>query len=276
MTHVAFIGGGNMAAAIIGGLVRQGDMPASQIHVSDPNEQQRQQLADNYGVLVYADNEQAIAQADVVLLAVQPQVMSQVLTPLQTQLSERQPLLISLAAGLDLASLRHWSGCQAIVRCMPNTPSLVNYGASGLFASSQVSSEQHQLADTLMKSVGITVWVQQEADIDTVIAVSGSGPAYYFLMMESMIEAAVAMGMDAETARQLTLQTAAGAAEMARQSDVLPDELRRRVTSPGGTTQQAIATFEAAHLRDVVSAAMQAASHRAAEMTLELGAKTEK
>ena len=127
-----------------------------------------------------------------------------------------------------------------------------------------------------MKSVGITVWVQQEADIDTVIAVSGSGPAYYFLMMESMIEAAVAMGMDAETARQLTLQTAAGAAEMARQSDVLPDELRRRVTSPGGTTQQAIATFEAAHLRDVVSAAMQAASHRAAEMTLELGAKTEK
>ncbi|GGY53315.1 pyrroline-5-carboxylate reductase [Bacterioplanes sanyensis] len=272
MTQLAFIGGGNMAASIVGGLIQTGELPANQIHISDPNADQRERLAADYGVQVYADNAAAIAQADVVMMAVKPQVMSQVLEPLREQLTERQPLLISIAAGIDLASLALWSGCQAIVRCMPNTPSLVGVGASGLFASDAVSMEQRNLADALMRAVGITVWVQTEAEIDTVIAVSGSGPAYYFLMMEAMIEAAEKMGMSRETATKLTLQTAAGAAEMARQSDVDPAELRRRVTSPGGTTQQAIATFEAAHLRDVVDAAMQAACQRAAELSQELGA----
>ncbi|ASP38145.1 pyrroline-5-carboxylate reductase [Bacterioplanes sanyensis] len=275
MTQVAFIGGGNMAASIIGGLVQQGEYSAQQIHVSDPNDSQRQQLSEQFGVHTYADNQQAIEQADVVMLAVKPQVMQQVLAPLFATLSERQPLIISIAAGIDMPSLAQWTGCKAIVRCMPNTPSLVNYGSSGLFASDDTNMHQRNLADSLMRAVGITVWVQQEQEIDTVIAVSGSGPAYYFLMMEAMIETATKMGMSLETATQLTLQTAAGAAEMAKRSDVDPAELRRRVTSPGGTTQQAIATFESAHLRDIVAAAMQAAQQRAAEMSLELGAQSE-
>lgn len=270
MTQIAFIGGGNMATSIIGGLIQQGDTSANMIHVSDPNADQVAKLADDFGIQPHTDNAQAVANADVVIMAVKPQVMKDVLAPMRATLTARQPMLISIAAGISLQSLSQWSGCQAIVRCMPNTPSLVGLGATGLYATESVSLDQRNIADSLLRAVGVSVWVQSEAEIDAVTALSGSGPAYYFLLMEAMVQAGVKLGLSEETATQLTLQTALGAGKMAADSDVTPAELRRRVTSPGGTTERAIQTFEAAHLRDIVEAAMQAASDRAAELSQQL------
>lgn len=271
MSQIAFIGGGNMATSIIGGLVKGGDVKASMIHVSDPGAEQRARLSKDFGINVHENNLDAIAKADVVILAVKPQVMKDVLQPLQATLSSRQPLLISIAAGISMDSLASWSGCKALVRCMPNTPALLGRGATGLFASAAVSIDQRNQADSLLSAVGLTVWVKNESEIDAVTAVSGSGPAYYFLLMEAMIAAGQKLGLSKETATRLTLQTAAGAAEMALKSDVDPAELRRRVTSPGGTTERAIATFEAAHLRDIVDAAVKAANDRGAELSQQLG-----
>lgn len=267
MTHIAFIGGGNMATAIIGGLIREGSIDPGMIHVSDPGEAQRQTLQDTLEVNTYADNLSAMNKAGVVILAVKPQVLKTVLEPLKATLSSTQPLLISIAAGISLDSLAEWSGCNAIVRAMPNTPALLGEGATGLFASSAVNIEQQNLADQLLSATGLTVWVQSEDEIDAVTAVSGSGPAYYFLMMESMIEAGQALGLSEETATRLTLQTALGAGRMAIEADVSPSELRRRVTSPGGTTEQAIATFERAGLRDTVLSAMKNCAQKAAQLS---------
>ncbi|UXD89013.1 pyrroline-5-carboxylate reductase [Thalassolituus hydrocarboniclasticus] len=271
MTQIAFIGGGNMASSIIGGLIKQGETKASLIHVSDPGAEQRSKLEKEFGVVTHADNLEAIAKADVVIMAVKPQMMKEVLEPLQATLSKRQPLLISIAAGINMDSLARWSSCRAIVRCMPNTPSLLGLGATGLLGSKDVSLDQRNQADSLLRAVGLTVWVKTEAEIDAVTAVSGSGPAYYFLLMEAMIEAGKKLGLSEQTATKLTLQTALGAGQMALQSDVGPAELRRRVTSPGGTTERAIATFEAAHMREIVDAALKAASDRAAELSEQLG-----
>ncbi|WP_430460538.1 pyrroline-5-carboxylate reductase [Thalassolituus sp. LLYu03] len=271
MTQIAFIGGGNMASSIIGGLIKQGDVKASRIQVSDPGAEQRNKLAASFGVGTHEDNLAAISNADVVILSVKPQVMKDVLEPLAATLKARQPLLISIAAGISMESLAKWSGCKAIVRCMPNTPALLGLGATGLFASAAVDIDQRNQADSLLRAVGMTVWVKTEAEIDAVTAVSGSGPAYYFLLMEAMIDAGKKLGLSAETATKLTLQTALGAAEMALKSDVDPAELRRRVTSPGGTTERAIATFEAAHMRDIVDAALKAARDRGAELSKLLG-----
>ncbi len=271
MTQIAFIGGGNMATSIIGGLIREGSVRADLIHVSDPGAEQRDALQSKFNVVTHDDNLDAIANAGVVILAVKPQMMKAVLEPLKETLNTRQPLLISIAAGISLPSLSQWSGCNAIVRSMPNTPSLTGHGAMGLYASEAVSIEQRNLTDSLMAATGLTVWVKTEAEIDAITALSGSGPAYYFLMMEAMINAGQKLGLSEETATKLTLQTALGAGQMAIASDVGPAELRRRVTSPGGTTEQAIATFEGAHLRDIVEAAMDAAAKRAAELSNELG-----
>ncbi|WP_370216495.1 pyrroline-5-carboxylate reductase [Thalassolituus sp.] len=271
MTQIAFIGGGNMATSIIGGLIREDAVNPDLIHVSDPGEEQRQRLEADFKVHTHAENLDAIANATVVILAVKPQMMKEVLAPLAATLTARQPLLISVAAGISLPTLQAWSGCKAVVRAMPNTPALTGTGATGLFASDEVSLDQRNLADTLIGATGIAVWVKTEAEIDAVTALSGSGPAYYFLMMESMIAAGIKLGLSEDTARRLTLQNAVGAGKMASASEVAPDELRRRVTSPGGTTEQAIATFEGAHLRDIVQAAMDAAARRAAELSDELG-----
>lgn len=271
MTQIAFIGGGNMATSIIGGLIRQDAVNPDRIHVSDPSEDQRQRLQKDFGIHTHADNLTAVSQASVVILAVKPQVMQEVLRPLKATLEAQQPLVISIAAGINLDALQRWTACQAIVRAMPNTPSLTGYGATGLYASDAVSLDQRNQTDTLMGATGLAMWVKTEQEIDAVTALSGSGPAYYFLLMESMIEAGMKLGLSEETARRLTLQTALGAGQMASQADVAPDELRRRVTSPGGTTEQAIATFEGAHLRDIVKAAMDAATRRAGELSDELG-----
>lgn len=273
MSNICFIGGGNMATSLIGGLIAQGH-PAESISVSDPNESQRDQLTKLYSINTFADCGPAMADADIVVLAVKPQVMKEVASMVANavEADAKQPLFVSIAAGINLFSLQAWLGQkQAIVRCMPNTPSLIQLGASGLFANEHTSIVQKNLAETVLKAAGIVQWVQSEAEIDAVTAVSGSGPAYYFLLMEAMIDAGVELGLSRETASELTIQTAIGAAQMAKESDVDTAELRRRVTSPGGTTEQAINTFESAHLRDIVKAALNAANRRSGELAQMLG-----
>ena len=273
MSNICFIGGGNMATSLIGGLIAQGHA-ANSISVSDPNEAQREQLTTQYGINTFADCALALADADIVVLAVKPQVMKDValIVAKAAEQSSKQPLFVSIAAGINLYSLQQWLGKdQAIVRCMPNTPSLIQLGATGLFANEQTSIVQKNLAETVLKAAGIVQWVQSEAEIDAVTAVSGSGPAYYFLLMEAMIDAGIELGLSRETASELTIQTAIGAAQMAKESDVDVAELRRRGTSPGGTTEEAINTFEGAHLRDIVKAALSAANRRSGELALMLG-----
>lgn len=273
MSNICFIGGGNMATSLIGGLIAQGHS-ADSISVSDPNESQRNELEQSFAINTFADSGAAVNNADIIVLAVKPQVMKEVALHVAAAVKEssKQPLFVSIAAGINLFSLASWLGDdQAIVRCMPNTPSLIQLGASGLFANEHTSIVQKNLAETVLKAAGIVQWVQSEAEIDAVTAVSGSGPAYYFLLMEAMIDAGIDLGLSRETASELTIQTAIGAAQMAKASDVDVAELRRRVTSPGGTTEQAINTFEGAHLRDIVKAALNAANRRSGELAELLG-----
>lgn len=275
MSNICFIGGGNMATSLIGGLIAQGHA-ANAISVSDPNEAQRALLSKQYGIETFAECGPAVEGADIVVLAVKPQVMKDVAIQVAgaAEASSKQPLFVSIAAGINLFSLQSWLGQdQAIVRCMPNTPSLIQLGATGLFANEKTTIVQKNLAETVLKAAGIVQWVQSEAEIDAVTAVSGSGPAYYFLLMEAMIDAGIELGLNRETASELTIQTAIGAAQMAKQSDVDVAELRRRVTSPGGTTEQAINTFEGAHLRDIVKAALNSANQRSGELAQLLGEK---
>ncbi|MBR9909863.1 MAG: pyrroline-5-carboxylate reductase [Gammaproteobacteria bacterium] len=268
--RLTFIGAGNMASSIIGGLVDKG-YPPQLINATDPYQPSLDKLAAQYGIEVSQDNGAAASGAEVVLLAVKPQVLKQVCTDLGPQLSPRA-LVISIAAGIDSTSIERWLGQPlAIVRCMPNTPALVQTGASGLFANANTSASQKQLATEILGAVGIVQWLESETMIDAVTAVSGSGPAYYFLLMEAMIEAGVAQGLSRDTATQLTLQTALGAAQLACKSDVDVAELRRRVTSPNGTTERALQSFEQDQLRATVARAMQACADRSREMATELG-----
>ncbi len=267
---LAFIGAGNMARAIIGGLISN-SFPATNIRASSPN---IERLADlkSQGLFVTADNAEAISSADIVVLAVKPQMLKAVLQPLAVSAAQHKPLFISVAAGITSHSINQWlGGNQAIVRCMPNTPALVKMGANGLYANPSVSQTQRTQAETVLSATGLTLWVEQEELLHAVTAVSGSGPAYYFLFMEAMIAAAEKQGLTKEVATQLTLQTARGAAEMAIQSDVDPAELRRRVTSPKGTTEQAILSFQANHLDILVEKAMQACAARSVKIAEELG-----
>lgn len=266
---ITFIGAGNMAASIIGGLVKKG-YPAEQITASDLLQDNLDRLQGEFGIIPQADNALAVKDADVVVLAVKPQVMKPVAEGLKPHL-KADCLIISIAAGITIDSISQWLGELAIVRCMPNTPALVQTGASGLYANASTSAEQKQNANEILSAVGIVEWLDSEALLDPVTAVSGSGPAYYFLMMEAMIDAGVAQGLSRETATQLTLQTALGAAQLAQNSDVDVAELRRRVTSPNGTTEQAILSFERDGLRDTVARAMQACTDRSIELAKELG-----
>lgn len=266
---LAFIGTGNMSRAIIGGLLAN-DYPAERIWATARNTDKLQDLAAQ-GVQVSSDNNAAVAASDLTVLSVKPQMMKELCATLVDTVKQHQPLIMSVAAGITVDAFERWLGADvALVRCMPNTPSLVMKGASGLFANANASAEQQQMAEQVMQATGITVWVEQEQHIDAVIAVSGSGPAYYFLMMEAMIEAGEKQGLSRDVATNLALQTALGAAEMAKASEHDPAELRRRVTSPNGTTEQAINYFENAGLRDIVSGAMTACSDRAAVMAEEL------
>lgn len=264
--RLVFIGAGNMASSIIGGLVSHG-YPPHLITATDPSTEQLEKLANETGIQTSTDNETAAAQAEAIILAVKPQVMEAVTSPLKTSVAENKPLIISIAAGITVKNLLNWMGGDLpIIRTMPNTPALVQTGATGLYANQAVSNEQKALADTIFSAIGLASWFGQESDLDAVVAISGSGPAYFFMLMEAMEEAGIQLGLSAESARELTLQTALGAAKLALSSDVPPAELRRRVTSPGGTTEQAIKCFQEGGLSQLVNDALQAASKRSKEL----------
>lgn len=268
--NVAFIGAGNMASSLIGGLINIG-WAKERLFVSDPSATQRHNLVHAYGISEFEGNKLAVEKADIIVLAVKPQVMAEVLTDIKAVVSERKPLVISIAAGIPLATFSSLlDEAASVVRCMPNTPSLVGVGATGMIANKNVSAEQKAQAEEILGAVGIALWVENEAEIDTVTALSGSGPAYFFLLMEAMIAAGESMGLQAETAKRLTLQTALGAATMAHQSDAPPSTLRERVTSPGGTTERALKTFQEGGFRSLVNSALQAAEKRSKELA-ELG-----
>lgn len=269
---LGFIGAGNMAASLIGGLIADG-YPADQIWVSDIHEDALTALVERYGVHISTRNAIVAEHAQILVLAVKPQVLRAVVEELAPIIRARQPLVVSIAAGITAGSIERWAGGNAaVVRCMPNTPALVRTGATGLYANVRVGEEQRSQAEAILRAVGLTVWVGDESLLEAVTALSGSGPAYIFLFMEAMEEAGVALGLDRETARLLGQQTVLGAGRIAIESAESPAELRRRVTSPGGTTERAIATFEDGKLRELVAKAMQAAARRAAELAEQLGA----
>lgn len=263
---ITFIGAGNMASSLAGGIIAKGFDPLH-ITVTDVNDSQLAQARSQLHVNTSRDNLTACQKADVIVLAVKPQVMGDVLAPLEGVISSRKPLVISIAAGVTLAKLQDWLGQDtAIVRCMPNTPALVEAGATGLFANANVTDLQKEQARTIMASVGLALWLDNEDQIDAVTALSGSGPAYFFLVMEAMIAAGQALGLSEQVSRQLTLQTALGSAQMAITGSVEPAELRRRVTSPGGTTERAISIMENKALRDTFMVALKGAYERSKEL----------
>lgn len=267
-THkIGFIGGGNMATSLISGLIASGHSP-QQLWVSDINQDALKSLADNLNVNVSASNDDVINEADVIVLAVKPQVLSDVAKSASALIRQKKPLVVSIAAGITQNSLSRWLGPDiAIVRCMPNTPALVLTGATALHANNKVTDEQRNLAETILRSVGIALWVQDENQLDSVTAVSGSGPAYFFLLMEAMEKTAVELGLNDVTARLLVQQTALGAAKIALESSESPEQLRKQVTSPGGTTQQAIEAFQQGGFNELVSKALHAARDRSIEMS---------
>ena len=264
--NICFIGGGNMAQALIGGLISRG-LPPTRITVSDPVEQIRQLLQEKE-VHVTQDNVAAIKNADVVVLAVKPQVLANVLRPLKGLLSDK--LVISIIAGAEIQTISNLIDSDRIVRVMPNTPALVQTGAHGIYANDVVGTSDRELTSQILAATGLTIWVNFEAQIDAVTAVSGSGPAYFFYLMESMIRAGKNLGLDEKVATALTLQTALGAAQMAITSSNTPSELRKNVTSPNGTTQAALEVFDRAQISQNIQSALAAAQKRSQELAQEL------
>jgi pyrroline-5-carboxylate reductase len=269
--RLAFIGGGNMAAALIGGLTKRG-LPSSRIVAADPSRDQLQRLVRDYGITAAAGNADAVEGAEVVILAVKPQHMRAAALALSPHLAASRPLLLSVAAGIPHAALARWFGAQiAVVRTMPNRPALNGFGATGMYAPPSVGAAHRALAESIMAAVSATVWVEHESQMDTVTALSGSGPAYFFLFMEALEAAAHERGLPNDIAHKLTLETAFGAAQMARQSTESLAVLREQVTSKGGTTAAALAVLDAAGLRAIVAHAVAAADRRSAELAAEFG-----
>ncbi len=269
---IGFIGAGNMASSLINGLIASGQAP-SQLWASDTNQDVLHALAEKLKINVCTDNNDLVNKVDVLVLAVKPQVLHSVAETITGTLKSNNVLIVSIAAGISQNSLAEWLGNNcAIVRCMPNTPALVRTGATALHANSKVNDEQKNLAENILRSVGISLWVDHESELDAVTAISGSGPAYFFLLMEAMERAALELGVDEKTARLLIQQTALGAAKIALESDETSGQLRQNVTSAGGTTEQAIKTFEEGNFSQLVSKALHAARDRSIEMSKELGA----
>lgn len=273
MPTIGFIGGGNMAASLIGGLINAG-FSAPDITVAEPDKTRRQALSEQFKVNTSADNNSTL-QCEIIVLAVKPQLLKNVCTQLDNS-NVNSTLYISIAAGIRSTDINRWlsknqANNQAIVRCMPNTPALLQCGASGLFANQQVSDKQKQQAEQILQAVGIVIWVDSEQQLNAVTAVSGSGPAYFFLMMEAMQQAGEKLGLTSDVAQQLVLQTALGAARMATESGVSPATLRQQVTSKGGTTEQAILSFQSANYQQIVFDALEAASKRSVSLAEELG-----
>ena len=263
---IVFIGGGNMARSLIGGLIARGHKPED-LRVAEPVAALREALATDFGVRVRAEGAEAADGAGTWLLAVKPQVMRGVCESLAPLAQAQRPLLVSIAAGITTGQIDGWlGGGQAVVRSMPNTPALLGAGATGLYANDRVDAAQRAAAENLMQAAGITAWIPDEALMDAVTAVSGSGPAYAFLLAEAMQAAGEAQGLAPDTARALVLQTLLGAARMLSESGESAATLRQRVTSPGGTTQAAIESFEAGGFRELVAGAIAAATRRGREL----------
>ena len=264
---IGFIGGGNMARSLVGGLIANG-FDRESIAVSDPSYEARAHVAENFQVRVEDSNQTVIAASSTVVLAVKPQVMATVLENAKSALQTSRPLLISIAAGIRLCDLETWSGGDlAIVRVMPNTPALIQKGISAMYANSRVSNPQKSQVETIMSAVGNTVWLSEEGLLDAVTAVSGSGPAYFFYMIEAIEQAANDLGLNSETAHTLATETAVGAALLSIASKESPSMLRRQVTSPGGTTEAALKVLEENGVKHSIVEAIKAGKRRAVEMS---------
>lgn len=269
MTHpvITFIGAGNMGGSLIGGLINDGH-PSDKIWAADPSDEKLTQLSNRFHIHTTTDNQRAVQAADVVIFAVKPQIFPSIATPLANDIKKRHSLVLSIAAGVREASIQQWLGGEApIVRTMPNTPALIGCGATALFANRFVTTTQRNQAESIMRAVGIAVWLPEENMMDAVTALSGSGPAYFFHFMECMEQVGLEMGLPADITHLLTLQTALGAAKMAIESGAPLAELRRNVTSPGGTTEKALMVFDENQLPQLVKHALHAAKLRSEELS---------
>jgi len=270
---VGFIGAGNMARSLASGLLRN-SWNRDQVILSDPDADQRRTIETVLGTKAFGDNALIAARADILVLAVKPQILADVAKTVASAVQQKKPLVISIAAGVRLEDIERWlGGGLPLVRAMPNTAALIGSGATGLYANERVDEKMRNQAESILRAVGVTVWLEDEYLIDAVTALSGSGPAYFFLVMEALEQAAIEAGLDPKQARLLTLETAFGAAKMALEGHEEPALLRRRVTSPGGTTEQAVKVLEEGGIRRLFKEAVQAAVYRAREIADMFGKK---
>ncbi|MXZ82008.1 MAG: pyrroline-5-carboxylate reductase [Gammaproteobacteria bacterium] len=268
---LAFVGGGNMARSIVGGLVANDYDPAL-IRVSDPLASQREMLSKRFPVRTAKSNLECIDDADIVIMAIKPQVMKTALESIRSHLQPSSQLMISIAAGIRIEDIMRWSGCKLpLVRVMPNTPALIGCGASVLCANDIAQDFHKKMAESVMRAVGEVAWIDSENDMDAVTGISGSGPAYFFRVMEIMIEAAEKNGLDPKLSKSLVLQTALGAARLAQDSPLSPGELRKQVTSKRGTTEAALEQMENSGIATIFEAGITAAVDRSRELALEMG-----
>jgi len=268
---IAIIGTGHMGESLLSGLIASGH-PPDHIITSDPNPDRLSEVHERFGVLTTIHNHEAILQASVILFAVKPQQLEQALQSEKDTILAKQPLVISIAAGIRESTIRSWLGNTiSIVRAMPNMPAVIQTGITALYANERVSQDERSLAESVLRAVGVTVWVDHEELMDVVTALSGSGPAYFFYMMDALQQAGMALGLKEDIARLLTIQTAFGAARMVLESDESLQTLREKVTSKGGTTEQAINVFEKANLRGIFKDAVFAATKRSKELAEMLG-----
>ncbi len=265
--NLAFIGGGNMGQALVHGLLKSG-CTAENVYIIDTNPETCLKLEKKFPHChVFSQTEAALNISDVIILAVKPQVMQLACEQIAEQCQLKRPLVISIAAGIQTSSIDKWLGGELpIVRCMPNTPALVQAGTTGLFANTEVTETQRELADAILSIVGSTLWLDDEAMLDIVTAVSGSGPAYFFYLIEAMLEAGLSLGLSEDQARQLTIHTAVGAAKLIEKTGKAPQELRHAVTSKGGTTEAAISTLDQGNMKGIIKTAISNAAIRAKQL----------
>jgi len=272
MLKLAFIGAGNMSSSMVAGLGATSDF--GPVLMADRNQDKLDLLSERYQTETASSNQDAAARADVLVLAVKPQGLRDLCLEIKQQVQEKRPLIISVAAGVTAEAIEHWLGGDlAIIRSMPNIPSKIQMGMTGLYANDQVSEAQKDVAELLCQAIGEFVWLKKEHDMHALTAVSGSGPAYFFLFMEAMHKSAVSLGLESDKALALVVQTALGAAELVKAGDSTPEELKESVMSPNGTTEQAIRSFEQDGLRAMVHQAMIACLRRSEAMAEELSSK---
>lgn len=275
-SKIVFIGGGNMGQALAGGLLNSG-WPAENVTIVDTDPDMSARLKSQFKQChIFSRTETALASVDIVVLAVKPQAMRLACEQIVAQCQSTRPLVISIAAGTSTKDVDTWlGGGLAVVRCMPNTPALVQAGTTGMYANSEVSLQQREIAEAVLGSVGFALWLQQESLLDVVTAVSGSGPAYFFYLIEAMLDAGQSLGLNEMQARQLVVHTAAGAAQLIEKTGETPQQLRLAVTSKGGTTEAAIKTLDQGNVKNIIRAAITNAAEKAQQLASATNSKTE-